>query len=126
MVNISTRGFVETGDNVLIGGFIAGHHSGNTKIVLRAIGPSLKPRLPNALDDPTLELRNSNGDLIRFNDNWQDSPSQKTEIEAAGLAPSHQAESAIVELLPPGQYTGVVRGKQNTIGIALVEIYNVK
>ena len=124
MVNISTRGFVETGDNVLIGGFIAGQHSGDAKVVLRAIGPSLKPRLPNALDDPTLELRDSNGGLIRFNDNWQDS--QKSEIENAGLAPSHPAESAIHETLAPGQYTGIVRGKDNTIGIGLVEIYNVK
>ena len=122
--NISSRGFVETGDNVMIGGFIAGHDSGNTKIVLRAIGPSLKPRLPNALDDPTLELRNSNGGLIRFNDNWQDA--QKAEIEGAGLAPAHNAESAIFETLAPGQYTGIVRGKENTIGIGLVEIYNVE
>jgi hypothetical protein len=122
--NISSRGFVETDDNVMIGGFIAGHHSGNTQVVLRALGPSLKPRLPNALDDPTLELRDSNGNLIRFNDDWQDS--QKSEIENAGLAPSNDDESAMFEILPPGQYTGIVRGKQNTIGIGLVEIYNVE
>jgi hypothetical protein len=122
LANISTRGFVETGDNVLIGGFIAGQETGNTQIVVRAIGPSLKQRLPNALDDPTLELRDANGGLIRANDNWRES--QQAQIQATGLAPAHDAESAIVEMVTPGHYTGIVRGKNNTIGIALVEVYN--
>jgi len=123
MANLSTRGFVQTDDNVMIGGFIAGNQSANTKVVVRAIGPSLQGKVPNPLDDPMLELRNANGGLIRSNDNWKDS--QRTEIENTGLAPTHDAESALVETLAPGNYTGIVRGKFNTVGIALVEIYNV-
>jgi len=124
MANLSTRGFVQTDDNVMIGGFIAGNQSGNTKVVVRAIGPSLQGRVPNPLADPMLELRNANGGLIRANDDWKES--QRTEIEKTGLAPTHDAESAMVETLAPGNYTGIVRGKFETVGIALVEMYNVQ
>lgn len=122
--NISTRGFVETGDNVLIGGFILGNQTGNTKVLTRATGPSLKPGLPAALDDPTLELFDQNGASIGTNDNWKDAPN-RTAIEATGLAPTNDAESAILMTIPPTPYTAIVRGKNNTTGIGLIEVYNV-
>ena len=121
--NISSRSFVETGDNVLIGGFIAGHHPANTEILVRALGPSLKSQLPNAMDDPLLELRDVNGGAITFNDNWQES-SDRSQIEATGLAPSHQLESALLRTLAPGNYTAIVRGSNDGVGV--VEIYNIR
>jgi hypothetical protein len=90
--------------------------------VVRAVGPSIKNQLPNALDDPTLELRDSFGVLKATNDNWKDT--QEAEIQATGLAPSNDAESAIVEDLTPGSYTVLVRGKNQT-GIGVVQIYHV-
>ncbi len=120
-VNISTRGLVQAGDNVMIGGFILG---GTTprKLAVRAIGPSLgSAGVSNSLPDPILELHNQDGELIAFNDNWQDT--QQTEIEAAGLAPTANLESAIVATLSPAPYTVVLRGKNNAVGVALVEAY---
>jgi len=119
--NISTRALVQTGDNVMIGGIIiAGPDS--DKVIVRAIGPSLAQHgVTNPLHDPTLELHNGDGAVIAFNDNWKDS--QQAEIQAAGLAPSNDAESAIVQTLTPGNYTAIVRGKNNTIGVALVEVF---
>ena len=126
LANLSTRGFVETGDNVMIGGFITGpSNRGPTRVVVRGLGPSLKSQLPAALNDPTLELRNAQGDLIEENDNWQQS-SGAAQIQAAALAPSDAAEAAI--LLPsaaPGLYTAILRGKGDTTGIGLVETYNI-
>ena len=122
--NISTRGFVETGDNVLIGGFILGSQTGSTKVLTRATGPSLKPGLANALGDPTLELYDQNGASIATNDNWKDAPNRAA-IEATGLAPTNDAESAILMTVPPTPYTAIVRGKNNTTGIGLIEVYNV-
>jgi len=126
LANISTRGFVGTGNNVLIGGFILGGTSGNTaRIVLRAIGPSLSSAgVSGALQDPTLELRNGNGALIAANDNWRDS--QEAVIQSTGLAPADNRESAIFALLAAGNYTTIVRGKDGTTGIALVETYNLQ
>ena len=124
MANISTRGLVGTGDNVLIGGFFTGPNTAaHTKVVVRAIGPSIKNQLPNALDDPTLELRDQFGVVIASNDNWKDG--QQAEIEAAGLAPTADAESALIKTLTPGPYTAIVRGVNNTMGIGLVEAYHV-
>jgi hypothetical protein len=124
LANISTRGFIQTGDNILIGGFFTGPKTAvHTKVVVRAIGPSIKNQLPNAISDPTLELRDSFGALVATNDNWMDT--QKAEIQATGLAPKNNAESAIVKTLTPGQYTAIVRGKDNTTGVGLVEIYHV-
>ena len=123
LANISTRAFVETGDNVLIGGFIAGAQAGNINVVIRAIGPSLQGRVPEPLGDTTLELFNGNGATLAFNDNWKDS--QRAEIEASGLPPNHDAESAMFQSLPPGNYTAIVRGKNSTVGNGLVEVYNV-
>jgi hypothetical protein len=121
LANISTRGFVQTGDNVMIGGTIV---IGNTpaKVIVRAIGPTLTQYgVPNVLADPTLELHDGNGALMSFNDNWKDS--QQAEIQATGLPPPNDAESAILATLSPGNYTAIVRGKNNTTGNALVEAY---
>jgi hypothetical protein len=129
LANISTRGFVEAGDNVMIGGFIVGAGLGNSgagsaRIVIRAIGPSLTQfGVANALQDPTLELHDGNGNTIGFNDNWQDS--QATEIQATGLAPTDEKESAIVRTLLTGAYTAIVRGNNSGTGVGLVEAYNV-
>jgi hypothetical protein len=120
LVNISTRGSVETGDNILIGGFIL---RGNTAtVLLRAIGPELTAHgVPNALQDPTLELRDINGGLIMENDNWREN--QQTEINGTGIAPTDDRESAIFKLLPGGNYTAIVRGKSGSVGVGLVEAY---
>jgi hypothetical protein len=119
--NISTRAFVQTGDNVVIGGLIISGAS-SEDVVVRAIGPSLTQYgIANALADPMLELHDGNGALIVSNDNWKDT--QQTEIQATGLAPSNDAESAILRTLAPGNYTAIVRGKNNTTGVALVEVY---
>jgi|GEM_PF-1137010 len=121
--NISSRAFVDTGDNVLIGGFISGAGGGaSTRIVVRGIGPSLTAAgVPGALQDPTLDLFNGNGTPVGSNDNWRDS--QQSDIQGTGLAPTNNAESAITGLFPAGPYTAIVRGKNNTTGIGLVEIY---
>ena len=101
LANISTRGFVDTGENVMIGGFIVRPGGGTeTSVILRAIGPSLGAAVENALADPTLELHDSSGALVAANDNWKDS--QQAEIQATGLAPTDDAESALVALLAPG------------------------
>lgn len=120
--NLSTRGFVESGDNVLIGGFVLGGQTGNTNVLIRAIGPTLKPGLPNALDDPVLELYDQNGAAMSFNDNWKDAANSAA-IEATGAAPTNEAESAILLATPPTPYTAIVRGKNSITGIALVELY---
>ena len=123
--NISGRSFVQTGDDVMIGGFIIGNNIGATKVIIRAIGPSLSQYgLSNVLADPTLELHDGNGALLESNDNWQDDPDQAARIRAANLAPSNPLESAIWVSLAPGNYTAIVRGKNNGVGIGLVEIYS--
>ena len=130
--NISTRGLVETGDQVMIGGFIIEGAESKT-VIVRAIGPALAQfGVPDPLADPTLELHNSTGALIASNDNWQTtqiggiiSVDQVSAIQNSGLAPSQASESAIIATLPPGSYTAVVRGKNNTTGVALVEVDNV-
>jgi hypothetical protein len=121
-VNISTRGFVQTGDNVMIGGFIVGG-SQSQRVIVRAIGPSLTASgVANALADPILELHDGSGTTIASNDNWKDS--QQTEIQATGIPPTDDRESAIVEdMLAPGNYTAIVRGKNNTTGVGLVEVF---
>ena len=122
--NISTRALVQTGNNVMIGGLII-NGTGQKNVIVRAIGPSLSQHgITNPLLDPTLELHDGNGAVIAFNDNWRDT--QEAEIQATGLAPSDNRESAIVRSLTPGNYTGIVRGKNNTIGVALVEVYGLQ
>jgi hypothetical protein len=120
LANISTRGFVETGDNILIGGLIVlGQNP--LRVIVRAIGPALP--LPGALENPTLDLRDGNGALIASNDNWRDDPLEESEIIATGIPPSNDLESAIVRELTPGNYTAIVRGVNNATGVALVEVY---
>jgi hypothetical protein len=122
--NISTRAVAQTGDNVMIGGLIA-TGSDSEDVVVRAIGPSLSQfGVANALADPMLELHDSNGNTIASNDNWKDT--QQAQIQATGLAPSNDLESALVATLTPAEYTAIVRGKNNTTGVALVEVYALK
>jgi hypothetical protein len=97
---------------------------GSEKVVVRAIGPSLIPfGITNALPDPSLELHDSNGNTIAVNDNWKDGD-QAAEIQASGLAPGNDLESAILKVLPAGGYTAIVRGNANATGVGLVEAYN--
>lgn len=121
--NISTRLLVETGDNALIGGFIV-TGTQSKKVIVRAIGPSLIPFFPDALADPTLELRNGSGGLILANDNWR--TDQEAEIIATGIPPTNDSESAIVATLPANasNYTAIVRGVNNGTGIGVVEAYD--
>jgi glucose/arabinose dehydrogenase len=119
--NLSTRSLVLTGDNVLIGGLIVGGTQPQ-RVIVRAIGPSLAAQgLHGALQNPTLELVNASGMRLAFNDNWRSD--QQAEIEASGVAPTHDAESAIVRTLSPGGYTAIVRGAGNSIGVGLVEVF---
>jgi hypothetical protein len=124
LANISTRGFVETGDNVMIGGLIVGPSDATSAtIVVRAIGPSLGNfGIQGALQDPTLDLVNSDGVVVRSNNNWRDS--QEAEIIATGLPPADDREAALVQTVAPGNYTAIVRGSGNTTGVALVEVYH--
>jgi hypothetical protein len=125
LANISTRGFVQTADNVMIGGFALGGASTNSaKVVVRAIGPSLaQSGINNPLSNPTLRLFDNNGQSVAFNDNWQDDPTQAAELQALNLAPQNPAEAAIVAMLPPGTYTVVAAGQGGGMGIGLIEIY---
>lgn len=119
LANISTRGLVQTGNNVLIGGLIVlGQNP--LRVIVRAIGPSLP--VPGALADPTLELHDGSGALIASNDNWRSD--QEAEIIATGIPPTNDSESAIVRNLTAGNYTAIVSGVNNTTGIAVVEAYN--
>jgi hypothetical protein len=121
LANISTRGFVSTGDNVLIAGtIVVGKNT--QKVIVRAIGPSLN--LPNKMANPTLELRNGNGALVEANDNWVDSPNKQAIIEST-IPPTNNLESAIVATLNGNNsaYTAIVRGANGSTGIAVVEIY---
>ncbi len=126
LLNLSTRGFVQTGGSVLIAGFILGGNAIATNAVLmRALGPTLtKFGVSGALQDPTLELHNAAGAIIASNNNWQDI--QAAQITATGLAPPDPRESAIFAILPAGNYSAIVRGVSNTTGVALVEVYSVQ
>jgi hypothetical protein len=122
--NISTRGLVQTGNNVMIGGFIVNGASGSINLVVRVLGPTLtKFGVANALADPTLQLYDGNGTVIASNNNWKDS--QQTKIQNSGRQPPNNLEPAIAVTASPGHYTAVVRGNNNTTGVALVEVYQV-
>jgi hypothetical protein len=131
--NISTRSFVQTGDNVMIGGFIVQGIAAK-RVIVRAIGPELTQYgVPNVLANPTLELHDSAGALIANNDNWRTTiiggiitTNQVRDITASGLAPTDGRESAIIAELPAGDYTAIVRGVNNTTGVALVEVYDLQ
>ncbi len=120
LANISTRGFVDQDDKVLIAGTIV-VGNGTTNVLFRAMGPSTG--IPNALQDPTLELHDGQGTVIATNDNWQDT--QKDAIQATTIPPSDPREAAILRQLSPGAYTAIVRGKNNTKGVAVVEAYQI-
>jgi Putative Ig domain len=120
--NISTRGFVQTGANVMIGGFIVSGASGSVNLVVRALGPSLAQfGVPNPLADPGLGLYDGNGTLMMSNDNWKDS--QQAAIYNSGLQPPNDLDSAILVTLPTGNYTAIVSGKNGGTGVGLVEVY---
>lgn len=120
LAEVSTRGSVRTGDDILIGGFIVLNSA--TKVLLRAIGPELTAfGISHALENPTLELRDANAALIEANDDWRSDNEQA--IIDTGIPPKDQRDSAIVRSVAPGSYTALVRGKADTTGTALVEIY---
>ncbi|MBO0694592.1 MAG: hypothetical protein J2P56_00665, partial [Verrucomicrobia bacterium] len=131
LTNVSTRAFVRTGDDVMIGGFIV-QGTDSKKVIIRALGPELAPfGIPDPLADPTLELHNGTGALIASNDNWMTTiiggiinADQVAAIRASGYAPANVMESAMIVSLPPGNYTAIVRGVNNMMGIGLVEVYD--
>lgn len=118
LANISTRGVVQAGDDVMIGGFIV-FGADPQRVIVRAIGPSLP--VERKLQDPTVELYNRDGALVRSNNDWRSD--QEAEITETTVPPAHDAEAAVVATLAPGPYTAVVRGANNTTGVALVEVY---
>jgi hypothetical protein len=120
--NISTRGFVQTGANVMIGGFIVSGANGSVNLIVRALGPSLAQfGVPSPLPDPRLGLYDANGTLIMSNDNWKDS--QQVAIQNSGFKPPNDLDSAILVTLPTGNYTAIVTGKNGGTGVGLVEVY---
>jgi hypothetical protein len=123
--NISTRGAVGPQGDVMIGGFIVSGTSGNTRVLVRTVGPSLiSAGITDAMPDPMLELRDVNGALIAANDNWREGA--ETEIEESRLAPSNDLESAIITTLPSGPYTAVIHERNGQSGIGLFEVYNLQ
>jgi hypothetical protein len=131
--NISARGFVQTGDNVMIGGFMV-QGTEPKSVIVRAIGPDLTQYgIPDALANPTLELYDGTGALIASNNNWMTTiiggiitSNQVHEIQASGYAPGNPLDSAIIADLPMGNYTAIVRGVNNLTGVALVEVYSLQ
>lgn len=129
--NISTRGFIDTGDNVMIGGFILGGSDAGTKVLIRGIGASLGDQgVTGVLADPTLEIHDADGNKIRSNDNWKiddaTGQSQQAAIEATTIPPASDFESAVLDTFPPGRYTAIVAGKDQGTGVGLVEAYNLR
>jgi hypothetical protein len=125
LTNVSTRGFVGTGENVMIGGFILSGGSGERQILIRALGPTLAQapfNITGSLTDPTLMLVDGNGTVIASNDDWKSS--QQNEIQATGLAPPNEREAAILTTLPTGNFTAIVSGKNGEMGVALVDIFH--
>ena len=128
LANLSTRGFVQAGNDVMIGGLILGGGTGTNQILVRALGPSLGEfGIPNPLSNPTLGLYNGNGALLLSNDDWKQT--QEADILATGLAPGNDLESALLALLSSGNYTAIVSGTGSaagSTGVALVEVYNLQ
>jgi sugar lactone lactonase YvrE len=125
LTNVSTRGFVGTGENVMIGGFILSGGSGERQTLIRALGPTLAQapfNITGNLTDPTLMLVDANGSVVASNNDWKSS--QENEIQATGLAPPNDKEAAILTTLPPGSFTAIVSGKNGETGIALVDVFN--
>jgi hypothetical protein len=127
LANISTRGFVQTGQNVMIGGFMLGNTTGSSRVAVRGLGPSLTSfGLGSVLADPTLELHNVNGTIMISNDDWATDVVSAAQLTANGLAPSNPKEAGIFTTLPPGTYTAVLQGTNSGTGIGLIEVYNLK
>jgi hypothetical protein len=125
LANISTRAFVGTDSDIVIAGFILGGHNGNSRIVVRGIGPSLSNLgVPNPLLNPYIQLRDDNGALVAANNDWQDNSGQQGELIIAGLAPTNPFESGIAVTLSPGLYTVLLNGLNLGIGSGLVEVYD--
>ena len=125
LANISTRGLVLTGSDVMIGGFIFGGTI-DAHVVVRGIGPSLAQfGISPVLENPTLELHDGNGALLIANNDWQDDPATASQLTFLGLAPSDPLESGIYATLPPGAFTAILAGNNAGTGIGLVEIYGV-
>jgi hypothetical protein len=125
LANISTRASVQTGQGVTIAGFIVTGTDSKT-VVLRGLGPTLSQppfNIPGTLADPTLQLFDGSGHPMWFNDNWKDT--QQTQIQGTGRAPPNDLESAIFQVLPPGNYTAILAGKNGTTGVGLVEVYDI-
>ena len=125
LTNVSTRGFVGTGENVMIAGFILSGGSGERQTLIRALGPTLAQapfNIAGALTDPTLMLVDANGSVVASNNDWKSS--QENEIQATGLAPPNDKEAAVLTTLPPGSFTAIVSGKNGETGIALVDVFN--
>ncbi|MEO6872138.1 MAG: hypothetical protein ABI233_07955 [Chthoniobacterales bacterium] len=122
--NLSARAGVGSGENVVIAGFILGVQTLDSDLVVRGLGPSLAQfGINHVLADPTLELRDSDGNLLKSDDNWQDDPDQAALITGSGLAPENTKEAALEVNLPPGNYTAILSGNGDT-GVGIVEIYN--
>jgi hypothetical protein len=127
LANMSTRGYVQTQNKVMIGGFTLGINNGTSRIAVRGLGPSLaQSGLSDVLADPTLELRDANGALLVANDDWQSDPVSAAQLTVNGLALPNPKEAGIFTLLPGGQFTAILAGKNGGIGIGLVEIYNLR
>jgi hypothetical protein len=128
LANLSTRAFVSTGSDIVIAGFLLSNHPGTMdNVIVRGIGPSLAPGIfpvDQVLADPRLELRDSNGNLLIADNDWQDDPTQAALISAANLAPSNPREAAIAATLSPGSYTALLSGVNSGTGIGVVEIYD--
>ncbi|PZR72456.1 MAG: hypothetical protein DLM73_13150 [Chthoniobacterales bacterium] len=126
LANVSGRSLVQTGDNIMIGGFILGPNRDPATVVIRALGPSLtRSGVSNVLANPTLDLRDGNGTRILYDDDWKDDPTQAASLSANGLAPENDLEAALSTSLAPGSYTVIARGKNGGVGIGLIEIYRV-
>ena len=126
LINLSTRARVETADNVMIGGLVI-QGSGTKRVLIRALGPSLSAAgVTNVLTDPTLQIVNSAGATVASNDNWRVSSDNGAAVQATGLAPTSDNESALVLDLPAGGYTAIVRGVNGGLGVALVEAYDLQ
>ena len=125
LANISSRGFVQTDNDVMIAGFILGNGTAGERVAVRAIGPTLTG-ITNVLANPTLELRDVNGTILISNDDWKEDTNQAAEITAAGMSPQNDLESAVVMTLPPGRYTAIVAGKNAGTGVAVAEVYHLQ
>jgi hypothetical protein len=124
LANISTRARDDAGDTVIIGGFIVGPKDGPAaRVLIRALGPSI-PNVPDPLQDPVVQLHDGNGALLQSNDNWKQDATNEAQVRDTGIPPSDDRESALVFTGAPGNYTIVVQGRNNTTGIALVEVYH--